>query len=196
MINLRYFGHKTQFGRPMRIVNDSLEDVALSALRPHPRKGDVAAIGRSIDANGFYGAIVAQKSTGHILVGNHRFEAAKQAGAESVPVLWVDVEDEAALCILLADNRTNDLAGYDEPALAELLEELEKVGSLANTGYDAHDLDRLLCQLREAVEAADAQAATLPSRYEIVVVCGDEGEQKNLLDEFRERGLSCRALVG
>jgi hypothetical protein len=132
----------------MEIINSETEMVPLKKLIRHPRnprQGDIGAIYQSIEANGFYGAIVAQKSTGHVLAGNHRLEAAKQAGAEVLPVIWVDVDDTTALRILLADNRTNDLASYDDRALAELLQSLmEDTGSTEGSGYDGDDLDDLL----------------------------------------------------
>lgn len=135
----------------MRIINESAETIAIDAVRPHPRnprQGDIGAIHASIEANGFYGAIVAQRSTGFILAGNHRWQAARHAGATEVPVVWVDVDDDHALRILLADNRTNDLASYDDSALADLLRDiLESTGSLDGTGYDGDALDDLLKDL-------------------------------------------------
>jgi hypothetical protein len=132
----------------VRIINEKTELVSIEKLKPHPknpRQGDVGAIHVSIEANGFYGSVIAQKSTGHILAGNHRFLAAKHANAEEVPVTWVDVSDEEAVRILLADNRTNDLATYNEDALAELIEGLMRdTGSIEGTGYDGDDLDELL----------------------------------------------------
>jgi ParB-like chromosome segregation protein Spo0J len=106
------------------VINESYELVATDRLQPHPRnvnRGDLVAIGGSIAENGFYGAVVAQKSTGHILAGNHRYDAAKAAGIAEVPVTWVDVDDDRALRILLADNRTTRLGHDDQEALAALL---------------------------------------------------------------------------
>lgn len=134
----------------MKILNDGLEVASLDAVRPHPRnprQGDVGAISVSINENGFYGAIIAQRSTGYILAGNHRYQAAIAAGADRIPVQWVDVDDAHALRILLADNRTNDVASYDDAALAELLTELAEDGGLTGTGYDGDDLDQLLNDL-------------------------------------------------
>src|SRR4051812_3541184 len=94
-------------------------------IRMHPRnarQGDIGAICLSIEHNGFFGACVVQESTRYILVGNHRYQAAVHSGASTIPVIFVDVDDERALKILLADNRTNDLASYNDPALADLLE--------------------------------------------------------------------------
>lgn len=72
------------------------EQVRVGELKPHPknpRKGDTAAIQASIEANGFYGVVVAQRSTGFVLAGNHRLLAARQVGLETVPVVWGDVYD-------------------------------------------------------------------------------------------------------
>jgi len=133
----------------MQIINQDYELVAVDALKPHPRnprKGDTAAIAESIQANGFYGAVVVQRSTGYILAGNHRLKAAIEKGATEVPVIWVDADDEQALRILLADNRTNDLAGYDEAALAEILKGLD---SLEGTGYDQAAVNELVASIAD-----------------------------------------------
>lgn len=123
----------------------------INALKPHPdnpRQGDIGAIHESITHNGFYGTIIVQKSTGYILAGNHRWQAAKAAGLTEIPVTYLDVNDDHARRILLADNRTNDLATYNDEALAQLLQELhDTTGTLDGTGYDGDDLDQLLSDL-------------------------------------------------
>lgn len=127
-----------------------MRKTALAELTPHPsnpRQGDVGAIVQSIEANGWVGSLVAQCSTGYVLAGNHRLQAAGHLGFDKVPVHWVDVDDETALRILLADNRTADLATYDEQALAQLLAELATDSDLEGTGYDGDDLDNLLADL-------------------------------------------------
>jgi DNA modification methylase len=132
------------------IVNERYERVPVDAIRTHPknpRRGDVDVIATSIAKNGFYGAVVVQRSTGYILAGNHRFLAAKKAGLTEVPVLFVDVDDKTARRILLADNRTSDIATYDDGALAALLKELRAEQDLLGSGYDDSDVDKLLKEL-------------------------------------------------
>jgi ParB-like chromosome segregation protein Spo0J len=123
-----------------RVVNAKVELVAVERLSTHPenpRKGDVGAIGRSLESHGFYGVVVAQRSSGHVLVGNHRLVAALEAGMSKLPVAWLDVDDDEARRILLDDNRASDLAEYDEKQLAELLAELEaSAAGLTGTLYD------------------------------------------------------------
>ena len=67
--------------------------------------------------------------------------AAKSLGWSQIAVTWVDVDEEQAKRIVLVDNRTNDLAGYDEKALRELLGGLE---DLDGSGYDRAFVDELL----------------------------------------------------
>lgn len=136
-----------------RIANQETEQVRVDRLVPHPRnprRGDVEAIRASIRAHGFYGTIVAQRSTGRILAGNHRWEAARAEGLGEVPVVWVDVDDDTATRILLADNRTADLADYDNETLTELLSELRDFdggNGLHGTGYTPDDLDALIREI-------------------------------------------------
>jgi DNA modification methylase len=145
---------------PMRLLTQELVHVPVDRLLPHPdnkRQGDIGAVYQSIEANGFFGALIVQRSTGHILAGNHRYLAAREAGARELPVLYVDVDDDQARRILLVDNRTNDLAAYDEEGLADLLKSiLEETGTLVGTGFDGDDLDQLLDDLgREPTAKGD-----------------------------------------
>lgn len=139
----------------MRNINQKITSTPVSKLSEHPenaRRGDMSAISASIEANGFYGVVVAQKSTGHVLAGNHRLRAAKAAGAKEVPVAWVDVDDTEAKRILAADNRTSDLGTYDDEKLARLLDDLNAEGELSGTGFDVADLDEMINSLSKSIE--------------------------------------------
>src|SRR5436853_588358 len=90
----------------------------LCPARRNPRRGDVAAIRASLEANGQYRPLVVNRSTMEVLAGNHTFLAAQQLGFRQVMVAFVEVDEEHARRIQLADNRTSDLAGYDDAELA------------------------------------------------------------------------------
>lgn len=130
----------------------------------NPRRGDLAQIKRSMMAHGFWGALVVQRSTGHVLAGNHRLMAARELGVKRVPVCWVDVDDVKARAILVADNRTSDLGSYDDEMLAALLGDLKAHGELEGTGYEADEVDELLAALEPVEDAAwDGAAKRLTS---------------------------------
>ena len=73
-----------------------------------------------------------------------------------MPVVWLDVDDQRALRILLVDNRTNDLADYADSRLAALLSELRAGSGLGGTGYEEDFHDKLLSRLAPA-PAGDAE---------------------------------------
>jgi len=131
-------------------IEQDYEMVPVDRLLTHPenaRKGSLEVIRESIRTNGFYGACVVQRSTGRILVGNHRYLAAIEEGLAEVPVVWVDKSDEEARRLLLVDNRSTDLASYDYKVLLRLLDEQKEETSLLGTGWDDADLVTLLAKV-------------------------------------------------
>lgn len=130
-----------QFHQSLEPLMDSMENV--KAHPDNPRNGDIDAIVESITVNGYIAPVIAQKSTGHIIAGNHRYYALMQMGSDQIPVVWVDVDDKAALRYLLADNRTSDLGNYDNAILVSILEQVAEGDSLLGTGYKDFDLEVL-----------------------------------------------------
>lgn len=136
----------------------------ISELREHPEnpnQGDVGAIHTSTEANGWYGAVIVQKSTGYVLAGNHRLKERKARGLKRVPIIERDVDDATALRIMLADNRVAQLASYDDDALLALLQREAMRDNLQGTGWEGDDID-VLHKLREA---DDERAAALGEDY-------------------------------
>lgn len=163
-----------------RVINDGEQEMVdvttLSTHPANPRRGDLGAVKASIAKFGFWGAIVAQRSTRHVLAGNHRLMAARELGLGEVPVVWVDVSDERARAILAADNRTSDLGGYDDAALAELLSHLSQDDLLDGTGYTLDDLDDLIDSIgvnNEQVEQS-AGAGDVQTSVEIARLLGEK----------------------
>lgn len=131
-------------------------DVPLDELHPHPdnaRQGVVPKIMESLAELGQYRSIVVNFGTHTegkrvILAGHHLVLAARQLGWETVAVQYVDVDDQTARKILLADNSTSDAARNDPAALLALLESLS--GDFQGTGYEQPDLDLLMIQLSDS----------------------------------------------
>lgn len=126
----------------VNIVNTDTVDIDL--LQPHPRnarQGDIGAICESLNSFGQYRPIVVNSQDNTILVGNHTYHAAKALGWKQLAVSWVDVDEERALKILLADNRTSDLAAYDDQKLSELL---LSISNFEGTGFDGEDIDSII----------------------------------------------------
>lgn len=140
-----------------------VETVPVERLSTHPRNarhGDVGAIAASLTEFGQFRPLVVQRSTGHIIAGNHTYRALTANGVKHAQVTYLDVDDETALRILIADNRTSDLATNDLDALMDILSELHADGKLTGTGYDGDDLDDLLRDLEQSAPVPDVHEYT------------------------------------
>lgn len=135
------------------MIPETLHDlqIPIDSVTPYPRnprQGDIGAICESLEAHGQYRPIVVNSRGGTILAGNHTWQAAKALGWDTIAATFVDVDDDTAARIVIIDNRSNDLAAYDDHALSDLLVELVATDrGLSGTGYDGDDLDYLLATL-------------------------------------------------
>lgn len=123
----------------------------LADLKHYPgnaRRGDLDAIRDSLRVNGQFRPLLVQASTGYVLTGNHTMDAMLAEGWEEADTCEVDVDDDAARRIVVADNRTSDLGTYDDRALLTLLRELGE--DMSGTGYSLDDYDDLLAAIEES----------------------------------------------
>lgn len=184
------------------MIRKELEHLAISIdeLQTHPsnvRQGDIGAICESLKAHGQYRTIVYQQSTKRILAGNHTYKAAKALGWTHIAATPVVCDDEQALRILLADNKANDLATYDEPELIELLKELVDTSEgLLGTLFDEDELDSLIqdnthFELPTEVDDIPDKAPSITNAGDVwllgkhKVMCGDStnlDQVKQLMD--------------
>jgi hypothetical protein len=147
---------------PWRILGGETARVPLSDLRAYrrnPRRGNLEAIKASLRRNGQYRPLIANRATMEVLVGNQTLRAMSGLGWREALVYFVDVDEEQAKRIVLVDNRTSDLAGYDTEELVDILREL---GDLTGTGYEEDDLDRLLEEIAGELPVDDDEAPSAP----------------------------------
>lgn len=138
-------------------VHPEIADLAvdIDTVRPYnrnPRRHDLSVIRESLQENGQYRPLVVNRGTvtgrvNEILAGSGTWQVAKDEGWWKVAVTFVDVDEDRAAKIVLVDNRANQLGGFDDAILAELLTELDDV---SGTGYTEPDLDDLLASVEEA----------------------------------------------
>lgn len=120
----------------------------LTQFHKNARRGDTEAIAQSLAELGQFRTIVVNKGThtgrpNEVLAGNHTVIAARLNDMAHIEATLVDVDEVTAAKIVAADNRTNDLATYDDVALAELLESIGEL-NLAGTGYTEQDYDEII----------------------------------------------------
>lgn len=167
----------------------------LSTYHKNPRRGDVDAIAESLKARGQYRPIVVNIGTHashdyEILAGNHTYLAAKKLGWKTIQATTVDVDDDQAAQIVLADNRLADFGGYDDETLSALLSD---VSSLDGLGWSQDDVDELAAALEPERDDSEVEDVEVPDdapqrvkRGEIWVLgehrlmCGDSTKPEDM----------------
>lgn len=162
----------------MKPVQMTHRAVPVTELKPHPRnvrQGDIGLITESLREHGQYRPIVVQTGTNLILAGNHTYKAACALKWKTIEATFVDCDDDQALRILLMDNRANDVANYDDHALAEMLKEMiDTELKLDATGFDPSDLDDLLRDLElETGNPITGDPDEVPDDAPAITVLGD-----------------------
>ncbi len=171
--------------------------IPIGSLKEHPqnpRRGDDSSVSESIEHNGFFGAILVQRSTGHILAGNTRYRAMRARGEESVPGFWIDCDDLQAKKIMLVDNRSSDLAYYDDAELSKLLLSVHHDDSLTGTGYSQASIDLLIDSantkgdllggVRQGLTPIDRAASYEASDIRSIILPYDHSDYEFVVDGF------------
>ena len=162
-------------------------EVPITAILKHPRnprRGNLSRIEESIDENGFYGAIIVQRSTGYILVGNHRHEVLLEQNAPFVPVIWLDVDDETATRILLGDNRFQEIGSWDDDMLTNILKDVQANTGLRGTGYTDEDLYELIHGKKPSDKV---------KRLWVRIECESSERQDEILSDLIAQGYDAKA---
>ncbi len=110
--------------RPLAVPIDSLHPDPANARTHNDRNLD--AIKGSLAKFGQRKPIVVQKDGMIVRAGNCTLAAAKALGWTEIAAVLVDEGDVEATAYAIADNRTAELASWDDDVLASLLHELEQ----------------------------------------------------------------------
>jgi Domain of unknown function (DUF4417)/ParB-like nuclease domain len=138
--------------------SSAAEWVRIDTLRlweDNPRDNDgkpVEEVAKSIAEDGQFGAtIVARKADNLVLAGHTRIKAALSLGMDRVPVRYLDLPLRKAKKHALKDNKTAELAQWNDPKLAAVIAELRREEpDLQIPGFDPAEMDRLLREARGA----------------------------------------------
>ena len=135
----------------MSVVSKQIKLVGIDEVKPdsrnariHPER-NLEAIKTSLRVYGQRKPIVVNKRTGIIEAGNGLWMAAKDLGWEKIAVVYVDDDPVTATGFAIMDNRSAELAEWDEEILGDLLEELKlEEFDLDLTGFDDEALREIL----------------------------------------------------
>ena len=179
--------------------------VPITRLVPDPANArthderNLDAIRGSLAAYGQRKPVVVNRRTGVVEAGNGTLRAALSLGWTHLAAVFVDDDPVTATGFAIADNRTAELAGWDEATLQKLLADIEPPNAeLTRMLGDLADSFRT--ELEEPKGGGDPPDEPAPELFQVLVV-GREGnplaeaDQVALLEEFVKRGYQVKALT-
>jgi DNA modification methylase len=146
---------------------------------------NIDAIMKSLAEFGQDQPLVVQKQGMIVRKGNGRLRAALRLGWKWIAAFVVDEDDVRAAARAIADNRTAELASWDEAKLAELLRSIREAGEidLEVTGFSQAEVDNLLSiEVPEEDEIPQPPDEPLTRRGDLWILgdqrllCGDAGK--------------------
>ena len=169
------------------------KQVKIADLIPYPgnpRTHDLDSIVESLETHGQFRAIIVRQKDMMVLAGHGTVQAARLLEWDTILAHLIEVDDDQARAIMLADNRAHDRGGYDEKALLAILEAMP---NLKGSGFEKADLTRL--QARTTPPEPEDKSSSVPEAYEVLVSCDSENERRQLLEVLTKEGWKCRALA-
>ena len=147
------------------------EWVEIGRLRPwpgNPRNNEdaIGVVAASLKRFGWGAPIVARLADGEIIGGHTRWAAAKQLGMKEVPVRFLDLTADEAHALALADNKTNEIATWDDDKLAAALRALQGAGSsLDALGFSDSEITYLTASLDETTASPGFSGGSASSGF-------------------------------
>jgi DNA modification methylase len=175
---------------PLRPLAVPVADLSIDPrnARRHPER-NVEAVRASLLKFGQRLPIVVQRQGMIVRAGNCRLEVARALGWTHIAAVVVDEADAEAAAWAIADNRTPELAEWDDRTLAEILKALPGELMLA-TGFTGQDLAELLAAAAPKIEDVPpdppARPVSRPGDIWLLgnhrIACGDSTDPKLVLD--------------
>ena len=156
--------------------------------RKHPTR-NVEQIKASLRRFGQQKPIVID-ATNTVRAGNGTLAAAKALGWTTIQVVRSELPKTELTAYAIADNRSAELAEWDNDVLAATLADPE----IGDVGFLEDEIAKLTGTVDDEEAAANNQLP--PEKWLIVVTCESEAQQAELLERFAKDGLECRALTG
>lgn len=128
-----------------------------------------------------------------VLKGNGTLAAAKALGWKNIFCVRSDLDTVQKAAYAIADNRSGELAKWDNDVLAKTLLALRGEDfELEAIGFDDLDMRKILGEAPPREDGDEEEK--YKSMFEVVIECMDEAEQQEVYEHLTGEGLKCRIL--
>jgi hypothetical protein len=178
-----------------------LRRVKASELRANPRNwrthpsAQRAALEGVLSEIGYASALLARElpdGSLELVDGHLRAETTPD---QLVPVLILEIDEDEANNLLATLDPLAALAVADSERLNELLQDVRTSNSAVQSMLGNLAKGMALPLEDGQAERADCEPMLFPERYEVLVQCADELQQKEFIKQLLADGFVCRALI-
>lgn len=168
-----------------KMVMRAVEEIIPYTNNPRINDGAVEHVANSIREFGFKNPIIVDGS-GVIIAGHTRLKAAKQLGLDEVPVIVADdLNEEQVKAYRLADNKTGEIATWNDDLLQLEMSELIGDFDMSEFGFDMDDFDLFDTPEDDfVVEVPEVPKAKSGDVYQLGrhrLMCGDSTSKEDIL---------------
>jgi ParB-like chromosome segregation protein Spo0J len=108
-----------------------------------------------------------------VIAGNGTIAAARELGWSTVRIVRSDLKGSDRTAYAIADNRSGELAEWDDAALTEQLSALA-IEDLAATGFDESELAKMVDEMASFVPTDGIEQPRLDTKFITCPECGHE----------------------
>lgn len=173
----------------MKTETVAIDSISLDPanVRRHPDR-NIQTIVASLKRFGQQKPIVVTKE-GIVIAGNGTLQAARHLGWKQIEIVRTSLTGSDATAYAIADNRTAELAEWDDDALAQTLAalQIEDEKLALDTGFDAKEIDALLAPdevTEDEVPEPPADPITKPGDLWLLgehrLLCGDSTKAEDI----------------
>lgn len=176
--------------------NLKIEYLKLSDLKPNaknPRKNDgaVQRVMKSITEFGFANPILVDDHNA-IIAGHTRLKAAHKLGLKEVPTVKLShLTPAQANALMIADNKLNELAEWDNDLLKDLLDTLPETLNVEAMGFGLDEIEKMFGVFEPKLPSEEG-SFDIKSDFTIIVTCDNSDSQQELFIELRDRGFTVK----
>ena len=185
----------------MDIILKRLDEIKPYENNPRNNSAAVPAVAKSLQSFGWKQPLVIDKD-GVIVVGHTRYLAAKQLLADTQDEKWNvlpcviadDLTEDEITAYRLADNKTNELAIWDDMKLEG------ELGKLADVEIDmsafGFDFESAIGDGQESEKQSSTESDfNYKEQYAVIVMCKDESDQERVYNALRDQGYECKVVA-
>ncbi len=128
----------------MNIINKKVKDLIPYENNPRNNESAIDYVANSIKQFGFKVPLVVDKDN-VVVTGHTRLKAAEKLGLEEVPVIVADdLTDKQIQAFRIADNKTNDMAEWNDDLLGIELKDVMNDIDMTDFGFGDFELSMLM----------------------------------------------------